>query len=87
VSADIAPAVVVLTVDQLRAVLREELAELQPVAPVAEVLDTEAACAFLGVSRATLHRAVKSGAIRQHKLLDSPRFLRSELIEDLRGGR
>lgn len=49
-----------------------------------EVLDVESACELLDVSRSTLHRLVRDGQIRERRLGDSPRYLRSELIEDLR---
>lgn len=78
---------VTITADELAAVVRaavaDALSERDP-APTPEILSTEQACAYLGVSRATLHRLVQSGQVRQRRLGDSPRYLRAELIEDLR---
>lgn len=74
------------TLADLRAILREELAELAPAA-VPEILDTTQACQLLQVSRATLARLVLAGHVRQRRLGDSPRYLRAELLEDLRGER
>lgn len=44
-----------------------------------DILDSAGACEFLGVSRATLHRLRKEG-LPQHRVGDSPRYLRSELL-------
>lgn len=74
------------TLGDLRAIVREELAELAPAA-LPEIMTTEEACAYLRCSRATLHRAVLAGHVRQRKLLESPRYLKRELDEDLRGVR
>lgn len=78
--------VVDATLGDLRALVREELADLAPAAPP-EVLTTEQACQVLQVSRATLARLVLAGHVRQRRLGDSPRYLRAELLEDLRGAR
>lgn len=73
------------TLGDVRQIAREECAEGTP-ATAPEVLTTEQACQFLQVSRATLHRLVLAGRVRRRMLGDSPRFLRLELIEDLKGG-
>ncbi len=52
--------------------------------PPADVLDVQGACELLRVSRAQLHRLVKSGRVRERRLGDSPRYVRGELLEDLR---
>jgi hypothetical protein len=66
----------------LRGAVREAVAEQATPAP--EVLDRAGAAAFLNVSLTTLHRLVKTGAVRERRLLDAPRYVRSELLEDLR---
>lgn len=79
---------VTLTVDQLRSLVREELSESSAHngKPASEVMTTDEACEFVRCSRATLNRLVAAKKIRCRRLGDSPRFIRSELIEDIRGG-
>ncbi|MCA9594092.1 MAG: helix-turn-helix domain-containing protein [Myxococcales bacterium] len=60
----------------------EAMAEVPGAAP--EVLDRARAAELLGVSLATLRRLVTAGEVREHRLGDSPRYLRSELLEDVR---
>ncbi|HMR04443.1 MAG TPA: hypothetical protein PKA88_01675 [Polyangiaceae bacterium] len=77
----------VLTPEQLAALVRDAVRDVmseQDPDAVPEVLDRAGAAQFLGVSLTTLHRLVKSGAVREHRLSDAPRYVRSELLDDLR---
>ncbi len=75
--------VVTLRLGDLRRLIRSELEQLDSSTPP-EVLDRRGAAALLRVSVAQLDRLAKSGKIRQHTLGDSPRYLRAELLEDVR---
>ncbi len=81
---------VVVPADQLRELVNDAVREvICDHAPGAapEVLDRAGAAAFLGVGLTTLHRLVKAGKIRERRLGEMPRYLRSELIEDVCGER
>lgn len=75
--------VVTLRIGDLRRLIRSELEQLDASTPP-EVLDRRGAAALLRVSVAQLDRLAHAGKIRQHKVGDSPRYLRAELLEDVR---
>ena len=54
--------------------------------PSEEVLTTEEACKLLRVSRQTIYKLVERGKLPGTKVGQSYKFLKSELIEFLKGG-
>ena len=49
-----------------------------------EVFTTEQACKFLTFQRSTFDEYVRQGKFRAHRPGGHPRFIKSELIEDLK---
>lgn len=73
---------VVCQAEELEALILKALERAGLAAPVSEppaVLDALEACELLRISRAKLHRLRKEG-LPDHRVGDSPRFLRSELL-------
>jgi len=83
----VAPQIAIVQIEQLEELARRTaehvLTEVTP-QPPPEILDVTSACAFLLVSRTTLHRWRTMG-LPTHMVGDSPRFLRSELINWVAG--
>lgn len=81
--------IVGLTVAQLRELIAESVAEVladgSPSHQPSEVLTRREAAEFLKTSVATLDRLVREGSLPSHRLGDSPRFVRAELLAYLRG--
>jgi hypothetical protein len=65
----------------------EALAELHPATAPAEILTRKQAAALLQVSTHQLDRLAEAGKVRRHYVMESPRYCRSELLEDVRSGR
>ncbi len=53
--------------------------------PTAEVLTTEEVCKLLKISRQTIYKLVEQGKLPGTKVGQSYKFLKSELIEFLKG--
>lgn len=78
--------VLVAKENELRAILREEIAAMQKPGESVDnnqkLSRTEAAY-FLGVKYGTMYHLIKRGEVKEHKIGGKKYFLKSELIEKI----
>jgi excisionase family DNA binding protein len=78
------PLLVTLTRSALAEIIGEALADFVPPAPEPQILTQAQAAELLQVSTRTVRTLVAEHGLPEHRVGDSPRYLRSELIELVR---
>ena len=69
----------------IRAAISEAMEELEPRDPPREILDRRGCADLLGCSIAQVDRLTREHALPMRRCGDSPRYLRADVLEWLRG--
>ena len=78
------PLLVTLTAAQLRGLVTEALDEYVPRDPPPEILTQAQAATLLHCSTRTVRELVRERALPEHRVGDSPRYVRGELVDWVR---